>query len=166
MKVIHPKEISENLFTLLDDEWMLVTARAADGRVNTMTASWGGFGIMWGKAVCICVIRPQRYTLEFVNQAEELTLSFLKEGHRDALTLCGRKSGRDCDKIAEAGLNVVSDGPYPFFEESRLVICGKKLYVDQVKPDGFVDPSLSQKVYPNEDYHYVFVSEITKVLAE
>lgn len=166
MNVIQPKEITGNLIKMLDDEWMLVTARSADGRVNTMTASWGGFGVMWGKPVCVCVIRPQRYTLDFVREAKELTLSFLREGHREALALCGKKSGRDGDKIAEAGLHVVNDDAYPYFEEARLVLCGKLLYEDQIKAEAFLDPSLAEKVYPKGDYHFVFVCEIEKVLSE
>lgn len=107
---ISPCDIKENLFRAVGEDWMLVTAEKKDGSVNTMTASWGGFGVMWGRPVCVCVIRPQRYTLEFVNEVERLTLSFLEDGHREALNICGKKSGRDCDKITEAGLDVVKDG--------------------------------------------------------
>lgn len=143
---------------------MLISARKADGRINTMTASWGGFGIMWGRAVCLCVIRPQRYTLEFVNEAERLTLTFLKEGYREALTLCGRKSGRDCDKIAEAGLTPVVDGDLVGFEEARMVIAGRKLYCGTFREEGFLDRSIVAEQYPKGDFHRVFVCGIEDVL--
>ena len=41
---IDPTDITDNVFKLLDKDWMLVTAGTPD-HYNTMTASWGGFGI-------------------------------------------------------------------------------------------------------------------------
>ena len=56
-----PKTLRENVFSLIGDRWMLITA--GNGEVcNTMTASWGGLGILWGAPVATCYIRPQRYT--------------------------------------------------------------------------------------------------------
>ena len=61
-KTILPESLTDNPFQLIGKEWMLVTAKKGD-QVNTMTASWGGVGIMWGKPVAFIVIRPQRYEL-------------------------------------------------------------------------------------------------------
>ncbi len=166
MKEIRPYDIKENLFTSVKDDWMLITAVNREGKINTMTASWGGFGIMWARPVCVCVIRPQRYTREFADDAERLTLSFLKEGHRDALNLCGKVSGRDCDKIDAAGLHPVTDGEIAYFEESRLVVCAKKIYVSEFKEENFLDPAIIESKYPLRDYHKVYVCEIEKVLVE
>ncbi|MBQ4065796.1 MAG: flavin reductase [Clostridia bacterium] len=166
MKEITPYNIQENLFTAVKDEWMLISAINKEGKVNTMTASWGGFGIMWARPVCLCVIRPQRYTREFVDDAERLTLSFLTEGHREALALCGKVSGRDCDKIEEAGLHTVVDDDIAYFEESRLVICGKKIYVSEFKEENFLDPTILDSKYPLRDYHKVYVCEIERVLVK
>lgn len=163
---ISPCDIKENLFRAVGEDWMLVTAEKKDGSVNTMTASWGGFGVMWGRPVCVCVIRPQRYTLEFVNEAERLTLSFLEDGHREALNICGKKSGRDCDKITEAGLDVVKDGDIAGFAQARMVVAGKKIYVDRIKEDCFLDRSIIDSKYPKRDYHIVFVCEIEKVFVK
>jgi len=166
MKEITSYDIKENLFNSVMHDWMLITAVNKEGKVNTMTASWGGFGIMWSRPVCVCVIRPQRYTREFVDDANRLTLSFLTEGHREALNLCGKVSGRDCDKIAEAGLHTVTDGDLAYFEESRLVVCGKKIYVSEFKEDNFLDKTLIDSKYPLRDYHKVYVCEIEKVLVK
>ena len=65
-KEIKPEQLDKNIFHLLNDEWMLITAQK-DNIVNTMTASWGGFGILWNKRVSNVVIRPQRYTKEFID---------------------------------------------------------------------------------------------------
>lgn len=91
-----------NPFHKISKEWMLITA-GDEKKSNTMTASWGGVGIMWGKNVATAYIRPQRYTKEFVDNSEYFTLSFLPEEKREALNVCGRVSGRDVeDKWAEA----------------------------------------------------------------
>ncbi len=160
---ISPFEMKDNLFHEVNDEWMLITAENSEGKINTMTASWGGFGIMWGKPVCVCVIRPQRYTAEFVEENERLSLSFLEEGHREALKICGTKSGRDCGKIKEAGLTPVKLGKIYGYNEAKTVVCGKKIYTDVIKESGFIDRSLIDSKYPLRDYHRVFVCEIEAV---
>lgn len=151
------------IFDSIGKQWMLVTAQKPDGTFNTMTASWGGMGVLWNKNVFFCFVRPQRFTHEFTEAADEITLSFLGEECRDALKVCGSKSGRDCDKVAEAKLTPVKDGNFVYFEQASTVICGKKLYTDKLKESGFigVDPKLW---YKDNDYHTIYVCEIVKVL--
>ena len=102
---IDPKELDQNVFSMIGEQWMLVTAGTAE-RCNTMTASWGGLGVLWGKPVATVYIRPQRYTLEFVERENCFTLSLFGEEYRKALALCGSKSGRDVDKVKECGFTV------------------------------------------------------------
>ena len=83
-----------NPFTKISKEWMLVTA-GDEEKSNTMTASWGGVGIMWGKNVVTAYIRPQRYTKEFMDENELFTISFLPEEYRKALNVCGSVSGKN-----------------------------------------------------------------------
>ena len=49
-KEMKPEELQKNPFTMIGKEWLLVTAEK-DGKANTMTASWGGMGVMWGKEI-------------------------------------------------------------------------------------------------------------------
>ena len=88
MKKIDPKDVSQNVFSLIGDQWMLITAGTAE-KCNTMTASWGGLGVLWGGPAATCYIRPQRYTKEFVDREEYFTLSFFDESYRPQLALCG-----------------------------------------------------------------------------
>jgi len=164
MEHISPYELNDNLFSLLDREWMLITARDTEtGKINTMTASWGGFGILWNKPVAFVFIRPQRYTYEFTEKAEGLTLSFFTEDHRDALKLCGRISGRDCDKIAEAGLTPTRIGDRAAFAEARMVMSCRKLYADDLREGAFVDPALLSN-YRAKDYHRMYICEIEDMI--
>lgn len=68
-KEMKPEELQKNPFTMIGKEWLLVTAEK-DGKANTMTASWGGMGVMWGKNTAFIVLRPQRYTKEFIDSTE------------------------------------------------------------------------------------------------
>ena len=68
-------DLSINPFELIGTEWGLVTAGDATG-FNTMTVSWGGMGVIWGKNVATIYVRPQRYTKRFIDAAGRFTLSF------------------------------------------------------------------------------------------
>jgi len=70
--------ITDNPFTLIGKDWMLVTAGTAE-RFNTMTASWGGLGVRWERKVCTIYVRPTRFTFEFIERAEMFSLSFFPE---------------------------------------------------------------------------------------
>jgi flavin reductase (DIM6/NTAB) family NADH-FMN oxidoreductase RutF len=121
-------------------------------------------GILWGRPVCFCVIRPQRYTREFMEKSESFTLSFFEEEYRDALNLCGTRSGRGFEKVQAAGLTPVA-GALPqttTFAEARLVIACRKIYFQDIDPAHFVDPSI-QDSYPQKDYHRMYIGEIKNI---
>ncbi|GAI13637.1 unnamed protein product, partial [marine sediment metagenome] len=105
-QAIAPEDINDNVFKLIGSDWMLVTA-GTPGSFNTMTAAWGGWGVLWTRNICFCVIRPSRYTYQFAEKATGYTLCFFEEKYRKVLEFCGSKSGRDVDKIAETGLTPV-----------------------------------------------------------
>ena len=160
------KDLDKNVFSLIGDQWMLLTAGTPE-RCNTMTASWGGLGVLWGINVAACYIRPQRYTYEFVERSGFFTLSFFGEEYRKALTLCGSKSGRDIDKIKECGLTVsASAGNAPYFQEAELVLVCRKLYWQDIDPAHFLDPDLDGRWYPEKDYHRMYIGEIVEVYRE
>lgn len=142
MKELTVSELKDNMFHAIGKEWMLVTAGTPE-KFNTMTASWGGTGILWGKPVAFIFIRPERYTYEFIEAGETLTLSFLGEAHKDIHKICGSQSGRNIDKVAATGLKpqVTPDGNIAY-EQARLTLECRKLYADMIKPEQFLDASL------------------------
>lgn len=162
-KEIAPKEIKNNPFELIGDDWALVTSGTRE-KFNTMTVSWGGVGIMWGKPAAFTFIRPQRYTFEFTENNEYYTMSFFDEKHRGALKFCGSKSGRDYDKVKETGLTpAFTEDGVPYFEEAKLVLVCKKMYSQFLNEESVEDSDGVSKWY-NDDFHKMYVSEITKVL--
>ena len=90
MKKIEVSELTENFFETISKEWMLVCAGDAN-RYNMMTASWGGIGWLWNKPVAFVFIRPERYTFEFTENNDFMTLSFLGKSPkaREVYNLCG-----------------------------------------------------------------------------
>ena len=164
VKEIKPEEFQENTFHIIGKEWLLITGEA-DGRANSMTASWGGMGILWGKPVAFLFIRPSRYTKEFVDKADCLTLSVFREDRRKMLSYFGTVSGRDEDKIAKSGLTVRHENGMTYFEEARVTMLCRKLYAQEMKPECFIDKACDEKWYKN-DYHTMYVVEIEKLLLE
>ena len=162
---INPLDLNESAFRLIGKDWMLITAGTID-RWNTMTASWGALGELWFKPAAFVFLRPQRHTLTFVEQEPLFTLSFFGEEHRKALNFCGSHSGRDCDKAAETGLTpFATEGGSVAFEQARLILECRKLYVQDIQPGGFLDETLDAKVYPQKDYHRMFIGEVISTLA-
>ena len=161
-KKIDPKTLALNPFAAIGDQWMLITAGAPE-HCNTMTASWGGLGILWGVPMATVYIRPQRYTKQFVDENEYFTLSFFPEDYRPQLNLCGTKSGRDMNKAKECGFTVAAgEGNAPYFEQADLVlVCRKRMAMPM--DEAAMPEDVKDKWYKG-DYHTMYWGEIVEAL--
>lgn len=157
----------ENVFDLIGKEWMLVTA-GNEKSFNTMTASWGGMGWLWNKPVAFIFIRPERYTHDFIEENDRLTLSFFPEECRKALQVCGSKSGRDTDKVKEAGLEPVAlESGSMTFSQARMTLDCRKLFKADMTEANFIDKEVLKRWYnekPGGGLHTVYVVEIESVM--
>jgi len=166
-KEISIKDFDSNVFELIGTDWMLITAGTDMNTdypvVNTMTASWGGMGIMWHKNVAFLVIRPQRYTKEFIDVTNTLSISFFDESFKETLTYLGTVSGRDEDKIEKSKLTLTTIDEIPCFAEASITLLCNKLYSQPMQATCFLDKSLIKKWYPQGDYHELYVVEISKI---
>ena len=161
---IDPTALSCNPFTLIGKEWALLSAGDASG-FNMMTVSWGNMGVMWNKNIVTAFVRPQRYTKGFIDRSDKFTLSFYEEELRPALALCGSKSGRELNKAKAAGLTPVFENGTVYFQEAKLVLECRKIYVDKIRPEGFLTEEIAAS-YPEKDYHIVYMGEILRVLGK
>lgn len=159
---VDPKSLNLNPFAAIGDQWMLITAGTKE-RCNTMTASWGGLGVLWGAPMATAYIRPQRYTKQFVDENEYFTLSFFSENYRPQLNLCGTKSGRDMDKVKECGFTVAEGaGGAPYFEQAELVlVCRKRMAMPM--DEAAMPADVKDKWYKG-DYHTMYWGEIVEAL--
>jgi flavin reductase (DIM6/NTAB) family NADH-FMN oxidoreductase RutF len=159
---ISPEQITDNVFKLIGQDWMLVTAGKPDN-YNMMTAAWGCAGILWKKPVAIAFIRPQRHTYSYMEEQASFTLNFFDDKHKDLLTLCGTKSGRDIDKMNIAGLETIqTPSGNVVFQQARMALECVKIYYDDIKPEFFQTFEI-EKVYPEKDYHRFYIGEIRQV---
>ncbi|NLL83302.1 MAG: flavin reductase family protein [Lentisphaerae bacterium] len=150
---------------LFDKRWFLLTAGDfAAGRYNTMTISWGSFGTVWNKPFVQVFCRPQRYTFNFMESFDSFTLCTFRPAYRSALQLLGSRSGRVCNKIAEAGLTPMASRSVaaPGFAEAELIVECKKIYAQPMDPQGFKDGTIDSN-YPSQDYHHIYFGEISLI---
>lgn len=159
---VDPTELKENPFLLIGSEWMLLTGGVLSDW-NTMTASWGGWGVLWDRNVCFIFVRNTRYTLEFLEKYPRFTLCFFEEAFRPALRYCGAHSGRNVNKAEAASVTpaALKSGAV-YFAEARLVIEARTLYHQDIDPTRFLDPTIEMH-YPLKDYHRMYIGEIANV---
>jgi flavin reductase (DIM6/NTAB) family NADH-FMN oxidoreductase RutF len=159
------EQLSVQPYPLWDQQWFLLAAGDLKiEKYNVMTVSWGSFGVMWDKPVAQVVVRPHRYTFEFMEQFPTFTLSAFPAAYHAALEHLGTVSGRDEDKIKEAKLTPRSAAiaAAPVFAEAELVIECRKLYWHDFEPEHFLDAAIARN-YPRKDYHRVYYGEIIAV---
>lgn len=147
-----------NVFEEINKNWMLITAKNPDGKVNTMTASWGMMGEIWGKEAVTVYIRQSRYTKEFVDSQDYFTLS-LFDGYKKELGVLGSKSGRDGDKISEVGFTIEEVDNQPTFSQCKAVLVCKKMYQDDIAIKDMKE-DITKAMYQDGDQHTMYIAEI------
>ena len=143
----------------------LLTAINKNGDVNTMTVSWGQTGILWGREVATVYVRPQRYTYEFCEDGDTVTLSFFGDERRDTLAFCGTKTGRDVDKFEVCSLKYDIINGAPVFSDAKVTLILKKLYAQDLKRECFTNESPLSN-YKNGDFHRAYICEIIDVITK
>jgi flavin reductase (DIM6/NTAB) family NADH-FMN oxidoreductase RutF len=138
----------------------------AKNAVNTMTIGWATLGYIWQRPIFMIAVRDSRHTFTLLEQTDNFTVTVPAEDTcRDALMLCGTKSGRDIDKFKEGKLqqktaqqvqSPIIDIPGNHYE-CRIVY---KSAMD----NAFLDPEL-EKLYPKKDYHTLYFGEIVACYA-
>jgi flavin reductase (DIM6/NTAB) family NADH-FMN oxidoreductase RutF len=162
---VPPEQFDFSPFRLVGRDWMLITAEHG-GRLNSMTASWGGMGVLWGRDVMWAVIRESRFTKTLVDPAETFSLTFFDhEKYAGMLRYMGTVSGRDENKIEKAGLTVLHSDGIPYFAEAKAAVLCRKLCSQPLRPESFTQPWIDPKWYSDRDYHTLYFGEIVGLLA-
>lgn len=166
LEKVEIKDLMINSMTMIGDEWMLITAGNEETGANTMTASWGHLGSIWGGYSATIYVRPQRYTKKFVDESEYFTLCVFDDSFKKELGYLGRVSGRDEDKIKEAKLTPVYEYGTTYFAQAKLVLVCKKVYQDSIKKECFVNQATVDTYYPKKDFHDMYIGEIVAALVQ
>ena len=162
-QIVPIENLEMNPFSKIGKEWALVTA-GDENRCNTMTVSWGGVGVLWGKNVVYIFIRDSRYTKEFIDKGDTFSMAFLGEEYREALRFCGAHSGRDTDKFEQAGLTAAFRDGVPYPDEADLVLLCRKMAAVPITENTFIDAQILPKWYGDGDMHTMYVGEIVQAL--
>lgn len=146
-------------FSMIGKGWFLLTAGIPED-YNTMTASWGAMGEIWGAPSFHCFVRSNRYTMEYLEKYEQFTASFFDAGYKPALKFCGTKSGRDVDKVQETGLIPVNlDGAVSFRQARSVIVC-RKMYIGEMDPKGFVSQDTYDQWYQDDPMHRAVIGKV------
>ncbi len=150
---------------------ILLTTKAGD-KVNSMTIGWGTLGIEWGTPIFTVFVRENRFTKQLLDQNPEFTINIpYGEVDKQILGVCGTKSGRDCDKIAQLGLTLVEGEKVsvPAILQLPLTLECKVVYA-QKQDEHAVADEYKKKYYPadvdssfsgaNRDYHTAYYGKI------
>ena len=169
MKEISVKDLSLNPMTMIADTWMLITAGNEKNGYNTMTASWGHLGSIWGHnsglPSAVVYVRPQRYTKQFIDREDYFTLSVMGNQYKKQLAYLGSHSGKEEDKLSVVGFKpLFIDGTTAISGAEMVLVC-RKLYAAPVKEEFFTDKTIVEEHYPERDFHTMYIGEVVDLLA-
>lgn len=144
-----------------------LTTKVAD-ETNTMTISWGSIGFIWGKPMFTALVRKSRHTHELIEKSGEFTVSLpLDESMKNALAICGSKSGRDMDKIKECSLELQEGKSLstPVIKGCGVHYECKVVFKNHMAPN-LLDENIDNSMYGSKDYHTVYYGEIVNCYEE
>lgn len=98
-------DYTEAIKSKYPEQVVLVTAKDAQGKPNPCAVGWATC-VSGSPAMLAVALAPKRYTAECIRRGKCFTVTF-PAAEMDKITLLfGTKSGRDADKIKEAGCPV------------------------------------------------------------
>lgn len=166
MNTIKAHDLKLKITDLWSRQWLVLTAGTIQN-FNSMTIGWGSVGVMWGKPFIQVVVRPTRYTFEFMEKYPSFTVCAFPENYRHAVKLLGTRSGRDSNKIKDSGLTVLKSDSIdaPAYKEAELILECRKMYWQDMDPGNFLDDDIDNN-YPKKDYHRIYFGEIVNIRGE
>lgn len=152
----------EELFGPLSGSGAFLVVNDKNGKANTMTIGWATVGLTWYRPVINVLVRKARYTHELMENNRNFTVCVPKSGElKDALMICGSRSGRKIDKIGECKLST-EKGKL----ENTTIITGCNLFYEctRIHKNEVNAAELDKKIigefYGDRDFHTVYSGEI------
>ena len=143
-------------------------------KFNSMVIGWGNLGVTWGMPTFVAYVREGRYSKAQIDRTGEFTLSIPLDGSVPGIVqVCGRTSGRNVDKVQEAGLTLEPPevNSTPGVREYPLTLECKVLYAQRQDVSG-LPQEIREAMYPqdvdgthtgaNRDPHTAYVAQILR----
>ncbi len=146
---------------LLRNPGLLLASTKASGESNAMTIGWASVGIMWSRPVFVVMVRPSRYTYEFIEDSGAFTVNVPTEALRQWVGVCGTRSGRDIDKFGDYDIVTVPSRAVPAvsIDACAMVYECRVVHVNDMVP-AQLQPDIEQASYGGRDYHRFYYGEI------
>ena len=164
---VHFTKYLAQTINVLSHEGALLVSADKSGRANVMTIGWGTFGWIWSKPILVVLVRPSRYTFEYMEQHGEFTVNIPSPALAETVAYCGRVSGRNFDKFAERGLTAARGRrvSVPVIKECAVHYECREVHKNDVLPD-LLAPEIDENAYGNGDYHRIYYGEILATYAD
>lgn len=169
---INVLEYATEIMTALQNGVLLTTK--AEGKINSMTISWGSLAIEWSKPTFITYVRENRFTRQQLEKNPEFTINIpVGEFDKKILGFCGANSGREVDKIDALHLTLEDSDlvSVPAIKELPLTLECRVVYKQKQDKDA-LSKEYQENFYPqdvdssfhgaNRDSHIAFYGEIVK----
>lgn len=172
-KTLAIEDLKINPINMIRSDWWLITAGNESNGFNTMTASWGHLGAIWGRPelkghsglpTAVIYVRPQRHTKAYLDREHLFSICVFDSSYKKTMVYLGSHSGSDFDKVTASGLTPIFDEGTTYFAEASMVFLCKKIYQAPLEERGFVDQSVLNYNYENRDLHQMYIGEIIKIL--
>lgn len=163
-RTISVAEFKLSPFLAIGDDWMLINTKNGE-KVNSMTASWGGLGVLWSHDASFIFVRDSRYTAELLKADQTYSISFLDHAkYAKDLSYLGTTSGRDTDKLSQTSLTVDYVKDTPIIKEANYNLVCRILTAQPLELTNIRDPKVIEEYYPQGGFHRFYAGEILEVL--
>jgi flavin reductase (DIM6/NTAB) family NADH-FMN oxidoreductase RutF len=149
---------------MLANGGLLLASTRADGASNAMTIGWASLGIIWGLPMMVVLVRPSRYTYQFIESSGLFTVNVPTEAMRPYVNMCGTKSGRELDKLADVATSMGQAVEAVVLDNCPLVYECKVVHTNDVIPQNLA-PYIDERAYARGDYHRVYYGQIMGTFA-
>jgi len=155
----------EAVMRVMTGSGLLLAAYDPKGRPNAMAIGWGMLGSAWGIPQWIVLVRPSRYTYDCIEASRAFSVCVPGADLDEACAICGSKSGRHGDKLAEAGLKV-EKGKFgsPLLPQCPILYECTVIHHNDVLPDRLAS-EVRRACYGGGDYHRLYYGKIEAVTA-
>ncbi|MBC7234934.1 MAG: flavin reductase family protein [Chloroflexi bacterium] len=146
---------------LLRNPGLLLASTKANGQSNVMTIGWGSVGVMWARPVFVVMVRPSRYTYEFIEESQAFTVNVPSEAMRSFVGVCGTRSGRDLDKFAAYHVATTPGQMVPAvtIDDCPMVYECRVAHFNDLIPAN-LRRDIEEASYGGRDYHRFYYGEI------
>ena len=157
-KVLYTHNLGKTLDTLSGGGLLLASTRR-DGKSNVMTIGWATVGIIWGRPVAVVLVRPSRYTYEFIEDSKVFTINVPTPEMKKFVSLCGTSSGREVDKLAQVQTSMGQEIDCVTIDTCPLVYECRVAHWNDIQPDTLL-PKIRSGAYARGNFHRLYYGQI------